>query len=116
MHELAVTKSIFNVVLKHAEMNEARRVVGVSLRIGEMSDIVDVWLKKCFDYLSRDTIVEGAEIHIIRTPIIFKCISCGENIPVKIKEINEITCPKCNCKEAILVSGREFFIEGIEVI
>ena len=38
MHEPAVTQDVFNVVLKQAEMNKARQVVSVKLRIGELRD------------------------------------------------------------------------------
>ena len=39
MHELSVMEGILNVVLKHARQHEVQRVVAVSLRIGEMTDL-----------------------------------------------------------------------------
>ena len=122
MHELAVTQHVFNIVLRHAESNGAKKVIGVNLRIGELRDIVDDWMQKFFDHLSRGTIVEGAKLNIERLPIVFRC-ECGESFPVNFKEFlgggkgeEGITCPHCGGAKAALFSGKEFEIQGIEVI
>lgn len=115
MHELPITESILKIVLKHAEADGADKVVSVSLRIGEMSDIVDEWLQRYFDYLSKGTPAEGAALRIERSPVIFRCEGCGESFAVNIREAREIVCPKCSGGKATLVSGREFFINHIEV-
>jgi hydrogenase nickel incorporation protein HypA/HybF len=116
MHELAVTEGILKVVLRHAAMNEASRVVGIGLRIGELSDLADEWLQRYFDYLSRDTIAAGAHIRVERIPVVFRCEACGETFPVKLSETKDIACPFCGSGKAILVSGREFTVQQIEVI
>ena len=46
MHELAVTEGMLKVVLRHAELNRAKQVVAITLQIGEMTDIVDEWLRR----------------------------------------------------------------------
>ena len=38
MHELAFTQDVLKIVLKHAESNNARKVVAVKLRMGELRD------------------------------------------------------------------------------
>jgi hydrogenase nickel incorporation protein HypA/HybF len=116
MHELAVTEGILKVVLRHAAANGASRVVGVGLRIGELSDLADEWLQRYFDYLSRDTIAAGADIRIERVPVVFRCEACGEPFPVRLSEIRDIACPACGPGKAVLVSGREFTVQQIEVI
>jgi hydrogenase nickel incorporation protein HypA/HybF len=116
MHELAVTEGILKVVLRHAAMNGASQVVGVGLRIGELSDLADEWLQRYFDYLSRDTIAAGARIRIERTPVVFRCETCGETFTVKLSEMKEVACPDCGPGKAVLVSGREFTVQQIEVI
>ena len=115
MHELAVTQEVLKIVLRHAEMNGARQVVSVSLRIGELRDIVDEWMQRFFDYISRSTIAEGAKLKIERSPVVFRC-DCGEIFPVNIKENREITCPRCGGEKTVLCSGREFDIQSIAVI
>jgi hydrogenase nickel incorporation protein HypA/HybF len=116
MHELAVTEAILKVVLKHAMMNGAGRVVTISLRIGELTDLADEWLQRYFEYLSRDTIAAGAQIHIERVPIIFRCEGCGKDFPVRLGEMKNIACPACDSAKATLLSGREFTVRQIEVV
>jgi len=116
MHELPVTENILKIVLRHAEADRATRVVSVSLRIGELSDVIDEWLQRYFDYLSRGTLAEGAVLRVERIPVIFRCEGCGESFPVRVREVRDIVCPSCGGGKAVFVSGREFFIHNIEVI
>jgi len=117
MHEIAVTQHVVNIVVRHAEMNAANRVITVRLRIGELRDIVPEWMQRFFDRLSRGTVAEGARLEIERSPITFVC-DCGEKFTVSMKKIrakSEIECPSCGGKAIELSSGREFEILGIEV-
>ena len=116
MHELSVMEGILNVVLKHARQHEVQRVVAVSLRIGEMTDLVDEWMQRYFDYLSDKTVAAGAVLKIERVPVVFACESCGTDYPVDIREARDPACPACGGKKARLKSGREFFIKNIEVM
>ena len=118
MHEMGVTQHVVNIVLRHAEMSGARRVVTVSLRIGELRDVIPEWMQRFFDYLSRGTIAEGATLVIDRSPITFAC-NCGKSFTVSIKGIREKTdvkCPCCGGEKITLSSGREFDILSIEVM
>ena len=71
MHELSVTESILNIVLKHAQENGAEKVLTIGLKIGELSELVGECIQHYFDYLSKGTIAEGAVLEIERAPIIF---------------------------------------------
>ncbi|MCD6569253.1 MAG: hydrogenase maturation nickel metallochaperone HypA [Deltaproteobacteria bacterium] len=116
MHELPITESILNIVLKHAEANNVNKVISISLKIGELSDLVNEWVQRYFDYLSKDTIAEGAKLKIERTPVVIQCDKCGLSFQVNIRESKTIRCPDCGGKEVTLVSGREFYINSIDVI
>ena len=41
MHELAVTQSILEIALRHAERASARRILSINLVIGELTGFVD---------------------------------------------------------------------------
>jgi hydrogenase nickel incorporation protein HypA/HybF len=116
MHELSVMEGILNVVLKHARQNDVQRVVAVSLRVGEMTDLVDEWMQRYFDYLSDKTIAAGAVLKIERAPVVFQCEACGTDFPVNIRDVRDTTCPACGGNKIRLKSGREFFIKNIEVM
>jgi hydrogenase nickel incorporation protein HypA/HybF len=114
MHELSITQDVLKIVLEHAEMNGVNKVVGVNLRVGELRDVVEEWMQRFFDYLSRGTLAEGAKLKIEWLPLVFRC-ACEETFSANIREKREITCPDCGGKEFALISGREFEIQGIEV-
>ena len=116
MHELPVTKSILNIVLRHADANGVGKVVAIDLSIGALSDLEPEWLQSYFDHLSRGTVAEGARIEVERTPVVFRCGTCECDFPADLKTIRDVLCPSCGGKDLSLVSGREFFVKEIEVL
>lgn len=115
MHELPIIQDVLNVVLKHAEAHKARKVVKVRLRIGELRDIVDEWMQRMFDLISRKSIAEGATLMIERIPVTFRC-GCGQTFSVNIRERLSKKCPHCGDENVTLSTGREFEILAIEVL
>ena len=116
MHELAVTESILQVVLRHARAGGASKVLSVGVRIGEVSDLIDEWVQRYFDHLSRGTIAEGAVVRIERAPAMFRCGACGHSFPADPRTREAIHCPRCESEETALVSGREYLVQQIEVL
>jgi hydrogenase nickel incorporation protein HypA/HybF len=115
MHELAVTESILKIVLKHAQTNGAEKVLTISLKIGELSELVGDCIQHYFDYLSKDTIAEGAKLDIERSPIIFQCNDCKNTFPVSLRDTKDFACPACGSIKFALISGREFYIKDITI-
>lgn len=117
MHELAITRSLLDIVLTRAQEGNATRVLTVRLKIGELRDIVNELMQKCFNYLARDTVAANAELIIDRIPLTVKCKDCNSISPLNIKsEFEKTVCPKCGGHKFEIESGQEFFIEDIEVI
>ena len=50
MHELQVTESILDIVLRHAEANQVNKILSIQLKVGELSDLEDEWIQRYFDY------------------------------------------------------------------
>lgn len=116
MHELAVTESLLGVVLRHANAGGAGKVVSVSVRIGGLNDLVSEWVQRYFDHLSKGTIAEGALIRIERIPTTFRCDACGHLFPADPRTREAIGCPLCASAAMTLATGRECFVEQIEVV
>ena len=118
MHELSLTKGILDTALRYAEKTDSRKIVTIALRLGILRDIKKEWVQHYFNYLSRGTIAEGAEIMIMLNPIVCVCRDCGKEFEVNgnYLDTEEILCPNCSTQNYTLVSGTEFLIEGIEVI
>lgn len=115
MHELPITESILKIVLTHAERNDVRRVMIIHLRIGKLSDLEDEWVQRYFDYLSKGTVAQGAKLKIERTPITLQCNACAASYEVEITGLKDSVCPACGQKDGKLISGREYYIENMEV-
>ena len=118
MHELPITKSILDWACIYAEKAHAQKVVTIVLRLGVLRDLQKDWLQRYFRYLSRDTVAAEAEILVIPVPLTCKCLECGETFPVEISRLTDetILCPGCQARRYEIVTGREFQIQGIEVV
>ena len=46
MHELPVTKSICDIVVRHAAVNGIAKVISVRLEIGALSDLQHEWVQR----------------------------------------------------------------------
>ena len=112
MHEMAITQSMFDLVLQHAEKAGAERVEKISLVIGEMTGVVGECVRFYLDFLSKGTIVEGATLSVQTVPPRTRCKDCGETF-----ELRELdwTCPRCHGSSLDIIAGKELFVESIEV-
>jgi hydrogenase nickel incorporation protein HypA/HybF len=115
MHELPVMKSILDIVVKQAQMNSVRKVRAIQLEVGMLSDLEEEWMQRYFDYLSKDTIAQKAELRIQWIPIAFQCQDCKKSFEVERKRLQDVACPSCGQKKLTLVSGREYRIKNMEV-
>jgi hydrogenase nickel incorporation protein HypA/HybF len=103
---------MLNLVLEQAEKAKAKRVGKIRLVIGEMTGVVSECVQFYFDFLSKGTPAEGAALAIKAVPTQAKCRECG-----KVFELEEFdwTCPNCRGNNIEILSGKELFVESIEV-
>ncbi|PKN34811.1 MAG: hydrogenase maturation nickel metallochaperone HypA [Deltaproteobacteria bacterium HGW-Deltaproteobacteria-19] len=116
MHELPVMESVLKIVLGHAERNRVRKIVAIHLKVGELSDLIEDWMQRYFDYVSKGTLAEGAVLKIQKIPVRFRCSGCSSEFTADVRKEAEIRCPECGADRPTLISGREYFIENMEVI
>jgi hydrogenase nickel incorporation protein HypA/HybF len=112
MHELSVTEQLLNLTLVHARQANAKRVLKINLVLGDLSSFVGESIRFCFDALSKGTEAEKAFISISRKPAIVRCRKCKDEFTPR--EMNW-ACPRCGGFIEEVVSGREFYIESIEI-
>jgi hydrogenase nickel incorporation protein HypA/HybF len=112
MHELAITQSMLDLVLKQAEEAGSEKVGKINLVIGEMTGVVARSVQFYFGFLSQDTPAEGAELNFKVIPTTAKCHNCGQEF-----ELGEFdwTCPHCQSNNIEITGGKELFVESIEV-
>jgi hydrogenase nickel incorporation protein HypA/HybF len=112
MHELAVTESILEIALRHAQEKNARRITGIYLVLGQWSSIMDDSVQFYWDILSDGTIAKGATLHFRRVPVVLTCQSCGKDYK---PASEEFACPYCGGTHARVKAGEEFQLEAIDV-
>jgi hydrogenase nickel incorporation protein HypA/HybF len=112
MHELSVTESVLDIVTRHANQANARRVKTINLVIGEYASIVDDSVQFYWDIISKDTLAQGAQLQFRRIPAELACLACGQRFQ---PESETYACPNCGGNRIQIVAGREFFIESIDI-
>lgn len=112
MHELAVTTSILDLALQHAEAAHASRITDVYLVIGQLSSMIDDSVQFYWDIISQDTAAEGSHLHFRRIPAEFQCQTCHTRYPLR---GDDFTCPACGSAAVHVVAGEEFYLEAIDV-
>ncbi len=112
MHELAITQSMFEIVLKQAELSKAKKVTKINLVIGELTGVVSDCIQFYMDIISKGTVAEGVIVIIKSVPPTAKCLSCGKTFTVKEMEWK---CPHCREISLEVSGGKELFVESIEV-
>ncbi len=114
MHELAIAKGLVKTVLSKFDNEKMVRIIGIRVVAGGMYDYEEKWLQKYMDGFSEGTPLEGAYIKLEKKPVTFKCSKCGYEFPMDLKR-DGVDCPGCGSEEYTMVSGREFYVENMEV-
>lgn len=112
MHELPITQSLLDLVLKHAEEAGGGRVTDLYLVVGKLSSVVDRSVQFYWDIITEGTAAEGAELHFRRTPIELECLDCGA---VFEPEEFSYTCESCSGLHVRVTGGDEFLLEAIDL-
>jgi len=112
MHELTITENILKVVVPAAEKAGAKRILKIRMKAGELSGIIPIYLEKCFEQVSEGTIAEGAQLILETVPASIRCLDCGYEGAVDKKTFG---CAECGSLKVKVVSGRDYFIDDLEV-
>ena len=116
MHELAVTRSLLQILLQKVEEEHLQKVTRVFLVVGAMQNYEDVWMQRYFDKLSTGTPLEGAVIDVKRVPLRFRCRLCGETFTLNLQGEDPLVCPRRGSEKYDRISGQEFYIDRIEAV
>jgi hydrogenase nickel incorporation protein HypA/HybF len=112
MHELSITQSMLDLVLKQAEEAGAEQIGKINLVIGEMTGVVARSVQFYFDFISKGTLAEGAGLNFKLIPTTARCHNCGEEF--RLGEF-DWTCPHCQSNNIEITGGKELYVESIEV-
>jgi hydrogenase nickel incorporation protein HypA/HybF len=113
MHEMGIALEIIDIATASIPP-EARfaKVERVNLKIGKLSAVVPDSLRFCFDIVSKETPLAGAELAIEETPVVARCKDCGARWTIAEAVF---TCQTCESGSLEILSGRELDIVSIEI-
>lgn len=112
MHEMALMAGVFDIIRQHTAAIPDKKVTCVTLVVGEMTNAVPEALEAAFEVLSQGTNTEGARLEIRSIPLTAACSECGWE--GKTEKFNFI-CPECSALGLEIKSGRELYVESLEV-
>lgn len=117
MHEMALVRSVVDIVLEQAELSGAAEIRNVHLTIGKGRDVVVPLMEGLFQHLARGTVAENAKLIVHTTPLTVRCNRCDCVFPVNVFQRTTWTCPDCGAeKDYTLNSGMEFTVDRIEAV
>jgi len=112
LHELSVTQNLLKLALRHADKNNASRILSMELVIGELSSVIDDSVSFYWDMISEGTIAEGAKLVFKRIPAKMECQDCGK---IYLLVSGELSCPACEGAKITPIAGTEFLLNSIDV-
>ena len=112
MHELALARSLIEMVDEYAFQNGGHRVKQVNCRLGELSAMTRA-LYFCFESASKGSRCEGATLMIEEVPLSVFCHTC-DAVKTPSGRFN-FRCPDCGFPTPKVVTGREMQLTSIEL-
>ncbi len=112
MHELALSRSLVEMVDDYALRHRASRVKQINLRLGELSAMTRA-LYFCFESVSKGTVCEGATLSIETVPLTVYCSHCDET--KKPSGRYSFRCSDCGMPTPKVITGRELQLVSIEL-
>ena len=113
MHELGVVFHIMDSLEKVAAENEVEGISKVVLELGEVSTVIESYLRNCWKWAAKKReLFSEAELIVEILPAVTYCEGCEKTYPTV--EYGKI-CPYCHSPDTWLLQGSEFNIKEIEV-
>ncbi|MFW6449446.1 MAG: hydrogenase maturation nickel metallochaperone HypA [Nanoarchaeota archaeon] len=114
MHELEISKSLFNIIKELIEKNGLKRCIAV-VEVGKLTTYAPEPIKFYFNYLKeRDSFFDDIEVRlrIKEKPGNLKCKDCGEE--TLINSYWELLCPRCDSTNTQTYGGDQILVKKME--
>jgi hydrogenase nickel incorporation protein HypA/HybF len=113
MHEVSIAQSLLKIAVENCKNNGYKRIEEIKVKVGRASGVMPDALLFSFDAIKIGTIAEKAILNIAEVPVSAFCESCKKNFTVD--EAFVIVCPMCGNISLRIETGRELYIEEMEV-
>ncbi len=111
MHEFSIALNIVEIAEESAKKENCRKIISVKLEVGTLSGIVFEALETALEFAVKKTMLDGAQIEIMKTDAEAECENCRRRFPVN---AHFEACPSCNNYKHRLLRGGEIKVISIE--
>ncbi len=112
MHELSIATDLINTAIATAKQNNAKKVLSVTVEIGELAMINPEQLTFMYEVLTEENMLKGSKLIIVDVPAVMECEHCGYKGPLTDKYT--CGCPKCGLTLRAL-EGRDICLKTMEI-
>lgn len=110
MHEAGIADSILGIANDVARENSLTHISTITVQIGQFTGIEPDALDFAFQVMSKESLAEGAELVIEKTPLVLRCKKCeGEYCGSP----DDLRCPNCGAEDFTILQGREMVVKSI---
>jgi hydrogenase nickel incorporation protein HypA/HybF len=110
MHEAGIAESILGIADDVARENDLARITSITVQLGKFTSIEEDSLDFAFQVMSKDTLADGAELVIEKTPLLLRCKKCDGEYS---GDFADLLCPNCGVEDFIILQGREMVVKSI---
>lgn len=112
MHEMSIITSVFSLIETKIDSNKKNKITTIRLNVGKFSNAVPSSLEFAFSTLKKGTIFENAELIINAIELKCLCLDCKEEM---VMTDHRFTCYSCSGNNLKITSGRELFLDSVDV-
>jgi hydrogenase nickel incorporation protein HypA/HybF len=112
MHELSLATDLVNTAMATAKQNNAKKVLSVTVEIGELAMVNPEQLAFMYEVLTEENMLKGSKLHIETVPAVMECKNCGYKGPVE--DRYTCACPKCGLTMRA-IEGRDVCLKTMEI-
>jgi hydrogenase nickel incorporation protein HypA/HybF len=112
MHEFSLAIEVIRLAQREAEKNNAESIQEITIEVGDLSGVEADAFESALELLVKESILEKADINIVRISGKGKCNVCNHEFEMKYRMA---TCPKCQCFPSEISGGEEFRVVSLVV-
>ena len=112
MHEYHSVDALVKQILEKAKLADAKKVTEVTVVMGDLLGFDQGSIQLYFEEITVGTIIEAAKLNFKTVKGAFKCKVCENEFD---RNPKEIACPECCSMQLLVTSGKEWYIDSIEV-
>lgn len=114
MHELGIVFYLIDEVEEIAKKNNAKKVLSLTLEVGEVSSIIPSYFQECYEWaIKKTTYMKECSLNLVVIAGVSYCRSCKKTFSTT---ENGKKCPLCGSEDTYLVTGSEVNISKLEII